>query len=261
MCAWMVGVAFSQPAVAQTQTGWNDRMRIGVSAGVQAATNIVAQDGDLFADQEDFPVTATASGVAMFVSGDTVVRLNPNLGLSLGVSYAQGRADADVVAETPHPFYFDQPRFISGTVSDVHHAELAVHAGLLHVVRLSARTDLAISGGVSYFHVTQDLVDRVFYSDAYPFDTATFEDASLASVTGSALGFHVAADLAWKLGTRWGIGILARYTRANVPFELDGEDAGTATVGGVQVGAGIRWMLPVRPRRPAAPPKPPGPGL
>ena len=259
MCSFMAGLAFAQPAAAQT--GWNDRMRFGVSAGVQLATDIVAQDGDLFADQEDMPVTTTASGAVVFFSGDTVFRLNPNLGLSLGVSYARGSSDADVIAETPHPFYFDQPRTITGTVSDVNHAELAVHAGLLHVFRLSARTDLALSGGVSFFHVNQDLVSDVFYSDAYPFDTATFQSASLTSVSGSALGYHVAADLAWKLGTRWGIGILARYSRADVPFELDGDDAGTAVAGGFQVGAGIRWMLPVRPRRPAAPPTPPRPGL
>ena len=104
--------------------------------------------------------------------------------------------------------------------------------------------------------VAQDLVDQVFYSDEYPYDSAVFEGATLTSVDGSALGFHVAADLMWKIGPRWGIGILARYVHASVPFELYGESAGTARAGGAQVGAGFRWVIPFTPRRPATPAPP-----
>ena len=234
-----------------------ERARIGVSGGLQLATALAAQDGDLFADQEEMPVTTTASGAALLLSGDVTLRLSAVLGLSVGFSYATGTADADLTADTPHPFYFDAPRRITGTVADVGHDELALHVGLQHVLRVSPSVDLALTGGVSFVRVDQDMVDRVFYSDEYPYDSAVFESATLTSVTGSALGYHVAADLMWRMGPRWGIGILTRYVRASVPFELNGEDAGTARAGGAQVGAGVRWIIPARPRRPAAPAPPP----
>ena len=131
----MLILAASRPSLAQT--GSMERVRIGVTGGVQLGTALAAQDGNLFADQEDMPVTTTASGAPVFLSGDVTFRLGAALGLSFGFSYAKGTADADLTADTPHPFYFDQPRRVTAVIADVGHQEMAFHAGLQHVLRLT----------------------------------------------------------------------------------------------------------------------------
>jgi hypothetical protein len=247
-------LAIARPSASQT--GWVDRARIGVSGGVQFATAIADQDGDLVLNAEDGRVTATATGPVPFLSGDVAFRLTPRLGVTVAFSYATGSGDTEVTADVPHPFYLDQPRTVTGVAADVKHQETVVHAGLVYMLRPSPRMDVALSGGASFFRVDQDVVDDVFFRDEYPYDSAVFEGVSLSSATASAVGFHAAVDLTWRASPRWGIGILTRYSRAGVPFEVAGEDAGTAQAGGLQVGAGIRWMIPARPRRPAPPTRP-----
>jgi hypothetical protein len=100
-----------------------------------------------------------------------------------------------------------------------------------------------VFGGASYFRVRQDVVSDVTYTEAFPYDTAAFLGAQLVQITESRLGYHTGADLTWKIGPRWGIGGLVRFSRAKVPVRVNGSRAATLEAGGLQVGAGFRWVL------------------
>ena len=61
--------------------------------------------------------------------------------------------------------------------------------------------------------------------------------AEIDRESGSKTGFHGGAGLTWKLGPRWGVGGLLRYSRATVPF------AGRVAAGGLQAAGGLRVLF------------------
>ena len=58
---------------------------------------------------------------------------------------------ADVSASIPHPFLFNAPRTVTGTVADVPRQEFALHMDAAWVVPAGRKTQIAIFGGPSYF--------------------------------------------------------------------------------------------------------------
>jgi hypothetical protein len=232
------GPAFAQGA-------WVDRARVSFSVGSQADTTLAAQSMSLLKYAEPAPLTTGLKGWAPFVDAGVAVRFARHLGVGLAVSYASANGDAEVNADIPHPFQFEQPRAIRGLASGVTHRELVAHADLVYVLAFR-RMDLAVSGGASIFRVGQDLVSKISVDEVYPYDTASFSSATLTGVTEWRAGYNGGVDLTWKVTPRWGVGGLLRFTRASVPFELDGLEAGTATVGGFQIGAGVRFVIPSR---------------
>jgi hypothetical protein len=163
------------------------------------------------------------------------------VGVSVAVSYSSSDSMADVAADIPHPFYFDQPRSVTGTAS-LQQSELATHTNLAFVAA-SRRVELILSGGASFFSVDQDVVTDAAYDDAFPYDSAVFSSATVSRVSETKVGYNVAADVAWKLGRRWGIGAMIRYSRAQIPLATRDIDFGTLDAGGVQAGGGLRFAF------------------
>lgn len=231
----------AQPALAQDQ--WTGRFRVAISGGAQADTVRLAQQTTLQVNLEPAPVWAGLPNAAVpFFDAGLTVRLGGNLGASLALSYLSKGGTADVTAAIPHPFYFGRPRTIEGRSAGVSHAELGTHAGLTYLI-VSRRIDLALSGGATFFKLDQSLVSDVDYTESFPYDTAAFSRATLELVSASKTGYHAGADVAWKLSPRWGVGGLLRFSRARVPLTLEGEDAGTVPLGGLQAGGGVRVMF------------------
>jgi len=241
-----------QPVHAQG--AWVDPVRVSFSVGVQPGTTRIAQSIVFEQNVEAEPVTARLprSAVPFFDAG-VAERLVGNVGVGVAVSYASGSGDADVRAEIPHPFYFDRLRPVTGQAFGVRHRELAVHTDLVYLMALHS-IDLALSGGPSFFRVGQDLVSEVSVTEAYPYDTATFSRATLTRATKSRVGYNAGVDVTWRVSRSWGVGGLVRFARARVPFALDGVDAGTVTVGGIQAAAGLRFIVPSGSSQRPAPP-------
>jgi hypothetical protein len=230
-------------APSSAQNAWEGRVRLSFSAGAQVETARLAESIVLTHYVEDAPLTAELAKAAVpFFDAGVSVRLVGNVGMNLSASYLSNTGVADVSAEIPHPFFFNQRRAISGQAPGVTHAELAAHVDAVYVI-VSPQIDLALFGGATFFKVDQDLVSDVIFAETFPFDTATFVSAKLSRVSESRIGYNAGADVTWKFSPRWGIGGLLRFSRARVPFSLDGLDAGSADVGGLQAGGGLRLLF------------------
>lgn len=228
------------PLMAQS---WDGRARLSLSGGAQVGTNRLSQSTTLTKNVEGTPLTADLSKAAVpFFDAGLAVRLAGNFGAGVAVSYLVNTDAAEVKADIPHPFFFNRPRAITGLAEGVHHSELATHVDAVYVIA-SSPIDLALFGGASFFRVNQDFVSDVLYAESYPYDTASFVSARLTRANASKIGYNAGADVTWKLGERWGIGGLLRYSRARIPFATAGVDAGTSDVGGLQAGGGLRVMF------------------
>ena len=158
------------------------------------------------------------------------------LAAGVEVGRVSGTIDGDISARVPHPFFFNQPRSVSGTATGLHRSELAVHVLASWIAPLTDKWQLALSGGPSWITVDQDVVTDITVNQAYPYNTATFAGAVTQPVSNRHVGFRVGAEAAYLLTTHAGLAFGARYAHAHVPLTA----TASTDAGGAHVTAGLR---------------------
>ena len=175
-------------------------------------------------------------GLAFDVSGSYLVW--KQLAVGVGLTLFSTSTPTTINAQVPHPFFFNQPRTVTGEF-DGDRSETAVHIQAKWLVPVSPKILVTIFGGPSFFSVKQDIVNDFEYSESYPFDTATFSRAITASQSESAVGVNVGGDVAYFLTPNVGVGGSVQYSGATVQMTVP---SGTTDVkaGGLQAGGGLR---------------------
>jgi hypothetical protein len=233
-----------QPAPPQRSSTWIDRGYVSLNALYQATSNGFTGTTTFTQNVEPGTATATFDAVRppiLDVGGG--VRLWRDLALDVSASWLSKRRGGTLSANIPHPFLFNAPRTVTGSVSDVPHDEVAVHVNAAWLFPVRRGVDAVVFGGPSYFHLTQGLVTDVASSSTYPFDTATFTGATVSSASRSRLGYNLGLDLTVRMSRYVGVGALVRYSHASVPLPAGGGTELTVRAGGLQVGGGIRFRF------------------
>lgn len=228
------------PGVAAAQSdGWDGRVRIAINGGIQTGSDTLTQSFSLQKNAEPEPITVgiDAKRGGLFDAG-IVVRLKGQFGVGVSATLVTHESNADVSASVPHPFFFNQPRSVTGT-TPVSRTEIAGHIDAVYIVP-GHSVDLLLSAGPSVIAVDQTLVTDIMYAEAYPYDTATFTAATSVHAKKTVLGYHAGADVTWKLSSRFGLGGMVRYTRATATLSPAPGNSVTDHAGGLQAGGGIR---------------------
>jgi len=97
--------------------------------------------------------------------------------------------------------------------------------------------------GPAYFSVKQDLVDSVTYTDAYPYDTATFKSAVTKQTTSTKWGFAGGADVSYYFTKSIGIGGSVVIAKSTMSVKASDGSAVEMTAGGTQAGGGLRFRF------------------
>ena len=234
-------VCHASPAAAQS---WSERVLISVNGAYQSTTNDFSDRFEFEKNLEtgstdvDYPVQA-----GFVFDGGASVRLWKNLAAGVSVSYFTRDDSASTTSSIPHPFFFQQPRTVSGDATGVKRTETAVHVQAVYLVNPGGRLRMAFSGGPTFFNLEQDLVTEVRVTEAYPYDTVTFAAAEKRKESGSTVTFNVGADLMWMLSRQFGVGGLVRFSPASVDLSAPGNRTISVDAGGVYAGGGIRILF------------------
>lgn len=240
-------LTIASPALAQTRSAGRkpDSVFISVSGGVQQAAASDVSDRFSFSknqETETIDVKYPMKTLGLFDVGASF-RVWKGLAFGAAFSRVSGGGDAEVTASVPHPFFFNQPRTVTGTDSGVQHAENGVHLQVQYVVPASDSVHIIVGGGPSWISVEHEIVTDVTVTESYPFDTAAFGGAVTKTTKASASGFNAGLDVTWMFARSVGVGGLVRYTRADIDLEpADGRTL-TTKAGGVQGAAGIRFVF------------------
>jgi len=239
---------FADPAAAQVRPPVQPRPQ------QQTERIFVAVDGTYqvgtkdFSDSESFAAnaeTATYSGTytvkpgpAFNISGSG--RVTRIFAVGIGVSRYSRVTPIAVTASVPHPFFFNRARSLSDTVN-ANREELAVHVQARAVLPLnSLRMQAAVYAGPSFFSIKQDVLTRVGYAEAYPYDSITSAPGQMSNVSKSKTGFNAGADIAYFFTRQVGVGGTAQWAGATIQVPSAGGDNVDMKVGGFQVGGGLR---------------------
>lgn len=226
------------PGTARAQTSaWGTSGYVSVNAlwRTDDRTYSTTTAQEINAEPATFTATHRADPHVLFdlSSGGRIVG---NLGIGFAGTWGRGGTDATIRGNVPHPFYFNQPRALSGTTT-LDREDLAIHMSAMWLVPVSPAFQIAFSGGPTWFRVTHDVADEIAVSDAYPFDSVSLDRVTTASRKGSAHGYHVGGDASYFFHRHLGIQGLVRYSDGTVTL---GGGSGSVKAGGLQAGAGLR---------------------
>jgi hypothetical protein len=234
----LVSAATLAPSSTNAQTA--PRVFVSVNGAQQTTRHSFADSFGFEVNREtgttraEYPIDG-----GLVVDGSVAVRVWRNL--AAGVAFSNFTRDdpAETESEIPHPFFFDMPRGVAGSV-DTRRTERAIHVQASYRVPVSRAIEVSFFGGPSFFRLEQDIVTDIEYDEAFPFDTAEFRRARTRTVDGSALGFNAGVDVAWMFSRHVGVGGLARFASASADVELGPGRARGLDAGGFTGGGGLR---------------------
>jgi hypothetical protein len=214
---------------------------LAVDAAWQGASSDVTETAMFAAYEETGSVSATyraKSRTAPQVRGGVRVWRGLWLGAAFSRSSTSDRAAVSI--DAPHPFFFDQPRHVTGESPDATRLETMVEIDAAWLVPLNRRVDLRLFAGPAIVRIQQDLVSDYAYTDTYPFDTIAFDHAALARKSTSTVGVVAGADLAVYVLRHLGVGVAARYTHASADLDTPLGARLRLETGGARIGGGLR---------------------
>jgi hypothetical protein len=241
VCGLAVVVLAASPVGAQT---WTERVHVSVNAGVLSGT----QDfSDRFEFEQNVETGSTAvdyrvQGGFSFDAG-LGYRIWKGLGAGASVSLFSSDNSAATTTSVPHPFFFNQPREVVGDATDIGRSETGVHIQAMYLLDPAGPLRVVLSGGPSFFSITQDVVTSVDIVETFPYDTAEFGSADRQEESGSAVGFNVGADVFWMFNRQFGVGGLFRFSRAAIDLDAPGGRQLAVDAGGVFAGGGLRLVF------------------
>lgn len=219
---------------AHAQMVWTDKGFVNVTLGAQVGSRTLPTSTpfDIYDEQATVASTQDVKGGAFFdiSAGYKVWR---NLAVGIGYSRSSSKTDATITASIPDPVFFDRPRAVSATASDLKHSEGALHLMGTWMVPVTDKIDVGLSAGPSIFMVKQELPSTLTITEPGP--SVTGVTAISADKTTAGVSFGV--DVTYLVTTRVGVGGLARYSLGSA--ELDGA-SDKLKLGGFQLGGGVR---------------------
>jgi hypothetical protein len=226
------------PLVSPASALPKERLTLLVSAGLAPKTLSASEATSFTMYQEDTGRLATSYKYGRGTDLDATLRYLALAGrLGLQVSYAASRRDGTtlVTAEVPHPLYFGRNRSLTTAPAGYTYSETAIHADVV-LAASAGRLRVALLGGVTFFSVEADLLERLQFQQQYPYETddVTVKSASPARLTSSPTGFNVGGTLDVVLQRHFGLGAQVRYSSATARLVHPASSAGNQDVTGTQ---------------------------
>jgi hypothetical protein len=229
----------ASPAAAQRPT-FRDRGYIVVNGGYQTSSNDFQNGSTFRANVEDGTFTTdyeVKGGPTLDIAGG--VFLSRRLAVGAGVTRFSRSTPSTLTGSVPHPFFFNRPRDVTGDVAGIKREELAVHIQARAIAPINPRLQVMAFGGPSFFQVKQGMVTNFTWSEAYPFDAASFSNATTVGGKGSKVGFNVGADVAFFFSRQVGVGGTIQFSTATVDID-DAIEPQELRAGGLTAGGGLR---------------------
>jgi opacity protein-like surface antigen len=240
-CAVLVASA-AVPAVAQQAPAPFERGYVHVNFGGQVGSSDLNQPGSfpLYEETAVFDVAGDVGGGALFDVGGGY-RVWRRLYAGVSFSRTSDRSDGSLTGQVPNPLFRNRLRSISGTVSGLKHTENAVHLQAVWRQPINDKIHVAVFAGPTIFSIDQDAVGSFTVNEPPGLaGNPALAEVTLASASEGTTGFHAGADVSYLVRPRIRAGFMVRYAGGSVDLPIANEST-SLDVGGLQVGAGIRY--------------------
>jgi hypothetical protein len=158
---------------------------------------------------------------------------NSHIGVAIGVWGSSGKGDSTVVASIPDPLVTGKFKTVTVTGTDLKQTNVGVDFQLVWTRPITDRFRLAVFGGPTIIHVSQDVGSIAVDSGGQASPSSEHQSATTAKAG------NIGADTVFDITKRFGVGVFVRYAggKADLPA------ASSVTVGGTQVGARLQMWF------------------
>lgn len=218
----------------------------GVSGGVESVSGLppasLKFDRPLFGGEPGELDTRYPRSSAAAWEASIGYNLQRRAALAVTLSTSSHGMVVDVDAALPHPFFFDRPRSVEGTV-EVDRKQRSLHVSAMWRLLEGGKTEIALFGGPTWLQFDQEVVIGVDSDSEYPYDEASLTGPEVQTESRTATGVHAGAEVAHWFRPSSGLMGTVRYVHA--PEELGLPDGARLDFdpGGVQVLIGIRFRF------------------
>jgi hypothetical protein len=229
---------FAAPSVASAQTmQWTDKGYITVSFGGQVGSHTLDTNSTFPLYDETATVTSTqkVKGGALFDIGGAYRVWGQNLLAGVSFTHTSSDADVSITGSIPDPVFFDRPRTVNTTQGGAQQSENALHLDAVYMIPVANKLDVGVFGGPTIFFVKQDTITSLTVTEPGP-----TVNAPLSEVKKTTVGINFGVDVQYLVANKIAVGGLARYAWGSA--DIDGA-TDNLTVGGFQIGAGIRYRF------------------
>lgn len=216
------------------------RLKLEVDGAFGATTSTFDESRTFTEFAEEGVVRTSYEGKAgPGFEGGLQYRFFRHVGLAAAVSVINRDEEGAFDAELPHPLFLNRDREVTGALTGFKYKETGIHVGVVFT-GTGGPLGYSLFAGPSWIKVETDVLDRLQYSHAYPYDTVTVTGTPARKVDDSPLGFHVGGGLDYRFGARFGLGAKVRFSQAKAKLIPVAGQTIELDAGGLQVGAGLR---------------------
>jgi hypothetical protein len=229
---------FAAPSMASAQTmQWTDKGYVGITFGGQAGSHTLDTNSTFPLYDETATVTSTqkVGGGALFDIGGAYRVWGQNLLAGVNFTHTSSDADVSITGSIPDPVFFDRPRAVNTSQSGAQHSENALHLDAVYMIPVANKLDVGVFGGPTIFWVKQDTITSLSVTEPGP-----TVNAPLTEVKKTTAGINFGVDVQYLVANKIAVGGLARYAWGSA--KIDGA-TDNLTVGGFQIGAGVRYRF------------------
>jgi hypothetical protein len=235
LAAVIIALSSSVPVFAQGTPKERVAITIGVADQTSATTFSQTTDFEAYSETGTISTSYSITQKPRFDIGG-VGRIWHGLGVGVAATAMTVSDPAQITGQIPHPIKENQPRPLTGSQDAFHH-ESAIHLQAVYWFQPTPRLDVLISGGPSFMTVEQDFVSDVSYSQTFPYDSVTFQGATMTREKKSVVGANGGAEVGVRLVSHLGVVGLVRFSSATASFPDTG--ATSIKLGGLEVGGGL----------------------
>jgi len=180
----------------------------GIDASEATAFSLYHEDTGRLSTRYEF---GGARGLDLALRGQALPWLGVEVALSTGSRDGSGTVEAVV----PHPLYFSRDRQLERGIEDLALKTRAIHASVVLTHR-RGRLRGSVFGGITFFSVEGDVLQKLQFDQVYPFDTeeVAVGAAPVERLEDSPRAPSFGASLDVTLHRYFGLGVMARYASA-----------------------------------------------
>lgn len=134
--------------------------------------------------------------------------------------YFPGKESVAIHASIPHPFYFNKFRDAQSQDSSFKFTEMSIDADILVVLIQGKKLPVYAFGGLTIFSIKYDLVNKIQWSETYPYDTAQITTLTKEQDKVTRAGLNIGVIVNYMLSERAGICGIISYSRQR--YEVPG---------------------------------------
>lgn len=234
----------AQLASAQAIQPWTDRGYFNFNVGFESVSGQLndALTESIYGEQATLSVSqAIDSG--SFIDFSAGARVWRNVSVGIGFHTGDTHSESSIEGTIPHPLFFNRPRSLALTATDLSRTERAVHLQFGYMLPLTDRISVHVMAGPSFFKLTQEVVGDITLNETGGSFNTVNGTPEVVEREDSPVGFNIGADVAFTAFTRdrfkLGAGMFVRYAGASADVQVL-DDIVDSDLGGLQVGFGVR---------------------